>query len=520
MVATEIQSSPATDIGLDAPVRSVTLFEDRAQANRRGSVKLAAGSQRLLVRDVTPLLADRTLIARLQDGLRLDDVKVKRRWRIGAEEQPAKAAEVTEEIRRVKDALRERRGLVEALDGRRRLLRDAAQLHVDSVNREMPFASGFEERWERELELILDQLREQDGDWRTRHEEIQQLERELEAARLHRSDSRRPDHYLAAELVLDVNAAKAGTYEIEIEYTVACALWRPVHRATLQQGAVRFECEAAVWQATGEDWHDVELRFSTARSTQRADPPLLHDDLLRIRKKRDKKVAVQVRETTIATTGEGAAKAAEGLPGVDDGGETRLLNAMASAELPADGRMRRVPVFAFEAEAELDRICCQELAPLVHLRSRQANSGPHPLLAGPVDLVRESGYVGRAEIGFVATGERFALGWGSEDGLRVRREPHEKRDTTRITGKQIIGRRIELSLSTLDDAAVGFSVQERVPVSEIDKVKIEIDKKDTAPLQAPDDQGVISWPVKVAAHGTEKIKLVYTITASSDVQGL
>ena len=75
---------------------------------------------------------------------------------------------------------------------------------------------------------------------------------------------------VTTDLVIDVTVKDRGDYRISLDYMVPCALWRPIHRATLDGGSLLFECEAAVWQATGEDWREVALSFSTARPTQRS----------------------------------------------------------------------------------------------------------------------------------------------------------------------------------------------------------------------------------------------------------
>lgn len=511
----------STPVVIPAAVAEVLLLEDRAQIWRRVDVELVAGANVLRIEDVTPLVADRTLTVRARGAVRVDEARVRRRWRIGATERPKIAGDLEREEQRIEEAMALGEESMAALDHRRRLLDSAHAMLVQSINRELPYHEDFEPRWEQGFAAIADEKAALDGQWIDRQQQQQALERELEALGLQRSIHARSDDEIATSIELWLTAEAAGRVQLEVTYTVPCALWRPIHRATLRGRALRFECEAAVWQVTGEDWDQARLRFSTARPTQRAEPPVLEDDQLQVRRKTEKVVKVGLRETTIATTGEGAAtQGAPELPGVDDGGETRLLEASVRTCIPSDGRMRRIPTFVFEGEAERDHLCCPELSPLVHLRSRQVNTAPHPLLAGPVDLLRDSGYVGRTQIGFVAPGERFALGWGSEDSLRVQRALHEHRDTTRITGKQTIKREIKLSLSNLDASLARFAIQERVPVSEIDKVKVQVEKDETRPPAAPDANGIVSWPVQLPGRDTDHITLVYTLTASSDVEGL
>jgi len=55
----------------------------------------------------------------------------------------------------------------------------------------------------------------------------------------------------------------------------------------------------------------------------------------------------------------------------------------------------------------------------------QAGSG---VLAGPVLLVRGTELVGRGRVRFVAKGEPFELGFGVDDGIRVRRQVADERE--------------------------------------------------------------------------------------------
>ena len=522
--STATSAPPSTTI-VEAPVASVKLLEDRAQVTRKARVRLAPGPHRLVVDGVTPLVADRTLRATIASaaapGPRLDEARVRRGWLAEPEVRPNDGGPHLDRQRELSDELESRQEALAGLQKRRGLVEKAVRLFVDALNRELPRAREPDEaRWT-SLEDLYASLDGLDREWLDRRSAIETISRELAGLLVRQRAGDRSEHRLTASIELDLEALAEGEHDLEVAYTVPCALWRPAHRATLRGGEVRFECEAAVWQATGEDWNDVLLSFSTARPTQRSAPPILADDLLVLQRRRERRVEVEVREATIATTGEGmASRESRGLPGVDDGGEPRLLDAGVRTSVRSDGLMHRVPVFSFAAQAEVDRVCCPELTPLVHLRSRQANASKQALLAGPVTLLRTSGYVGRSTIDFVAPGEQFAIGWGSEDAVRVRREVREHRERSKLTGKQTITREIELSLSNLDDQPMDFVLNERIPVSEIDKVTVQLVAGETSQPTSVDDRGIVAWKVVLPPHGTRTIALAYTVTAAGAVQGL
>ena len=507
---------------VDAAVRRVTMLEDRAQVRREATVKMLAGSQRIKVPGIAPVIADRSLVVRAGEGVRVDEARVTRQWRIGYAERPPDAAELAEETAKLQSELRRKEDLFRLAAVRGQKLDDAADLLIAALNRELPFAKELPSSWAAEFETYVTRAREAEADLRVQALEVRELKSKAQALSLRAAAFGRVDHVLATELEIELTAAAAGERTITIEYLVPCALWRPAHRARLEGSSVRFECEGAVWQRTGEDWKDVDLFFSTARSTQRSEPPVMSDDFIRVQKRQDRTVTVGVREQEIETTGEDGEDGggSADLPGVDDGGETRLLGAATRATIPSDGRLYRVPIFAFDSAADVDRIARPERSPLVHLRSRQPNASKHPILAGPLELLRDSGYVGRSKVDFVAPGETFAIGWGGEDALRIKRELHVHRETAKLTGRQTITKTVTLYLSNLGDAAAAFRLEERVPVSEIEKVSITVDAKETSPATEPDAQGIAGWNLTLPPRGTQKVKLVHRIVASSDVQGL
>ena len=64
-----------------------------------------------------------------------------------------------------------------------------------------------------------------------------------------------------------------------------------------------------------------------------------------------------------------------------------------------------------------------------------------------------------------------------------------------------------------------INIQERILVSEIDKVRVIVDPKKTTDKAAPDNNGFVSWQVEIAGNSTMKIHLAYEIKKHPDVIG-
>ncbi|WP_457033641.1 DUF4139 domain-containing protein [Kitasatospora sp. P5_F3] len=507
------------------PVTAVTCLEDRALVERSVELDLAPGVQRLRLGPVTALAADLTLRAELSTGSVLD-TRITRVWTPPA---PVPPADGDSELRHRVHALEQEQAELGAerlrLTARLALL---AQLAADLL-REIAEGAGQGEtepaRWSRELDRVDaeretygEQLRATDARLVTAEDERLRAEAALEL-----TEEEPPELLGFLELTVET---PGGPGRLTVSHLTPCALWRPAYRATLaEDGALTLETGAVVWQRTGEDWSGVRLTLSTARSALAGEPPRLTEDVLTLRPRTTEErrtVEVELREQEIGSTG----PAADGLPGVDDGGEVRVLRAPDPARIPGDGRPHRVPLTVFSTPATSEYGCAPELSPLVTRVARFTNASGHALLAGPVDLVLGSGFTGRAELAFTAPGAPAELSFGSSDAYRVLRETEETRSSAgALSSRTVQTRTVRLHLSRFtgpdDRTDQPVTVRERIPVSEVAAVEVRLRRELCSP--APDEldaDGIVRWQLTLPPGGRRTVTLVYEVSATAKVAGL
>ncbi|MCT4353737.1 DUF4139 domain-containing protein [Streptomyces sp. Je 1-79] len=510
------------------PVTAVTCLEDRAHVERTAVLDLAAGVQRLRLGPVSALAVDRTLHAELtaDHPATVLDVRIVRAWTprgpLPTDDDSTlshRAHALQEEqlaLERRRDRLRARLDLLGRVAAD--LLRDIGE-GAGSGESERP-------RWARELDRLDGQRDEQSEELRLVEAELSALGGELgETLRAMDLAEEEPAELLG-HVELTVEASAAGPARLRLSHLTPCALWRPAYRAVLDGDSLTLETDAMVWQRTGEDWSGVRLTLSTARSALATAPPRLGEDRLTLTDRsaaERRTVDVELREEEIGDLGPAAPVL--GLPGVDDGGEAQVLRSPAPVSVRGDGRAHRVPLSAFTTAARSEYACSPELSPLVTQVVRGDNRSGHVLLAGPVDLVRGSGFSGRGTLDFTAVGAPFELAFGSRDDYRVVRETEESRDSAGFSQRTVVTRTVRLHLSRF--SAPGergervVALRERIPVSEVSAVEVRLQKEGCSPApDVVDAEGIARWDVPLPPGGRSTVTLVYELSASAKVTGL
>ncbi len=503
-------------------VARVTLFEDRAEVTR--VVTLSTPAEWVSVAGVSPLLDDASVRARaLRGPRRVAGVRVLREVRKGPREAGGPSTPLEREVEQARRALaaaeaslkRAEAGLarhgallaqwVEALaqvprglaaPDRRRAYRRAYDLTDDAMRR------------------ATDALSERRAVAETARDRLQEA-----AAQAREANATAPG--VEARLELQLEGPPDET-DVELRYFVPCALWRPEHGARLvahRDGLwVEWTTWAAAWQHTGEAWDDVPLSFSTARPARAASAPMLRDDVLRVRRRdAERAVLPEAREDEITIAGVGRAppRSLEDLPGVDDGGEPLVWNSPRPVTLPSDGKPRRIELASQRARAQVERVLVPERASVAHVRATTTLPGGSPLLAGPVRAARESSLVGLTTVPFVPPGEPFDVGFGPDEGLRVRRERFTDRDTVPVIGTQIVRVTVRLYLSSLDATPRRVVVNERVPVS--DRSDVEISVREADGWSVDPHKGLATRAVELVGHATASLRLDFEVRAPARI---
>ncbi len=347
------------------------------------------------------------------------------------------------------------------------------------------------------------------------------------------------------KLVLKVNIAAAADLDgaLSVTYRVPDASWQPLYDARLdlsrpdQPAAVSLVRRAEVRQASGEDWADVELTLSTARTrggTAAPDiDPLrvsfyeprpktrmgggfgMEDTYMKAERMAESAydaapmamppvpepmlMPASERETALDLSGFNAAFVIPGKTSVSTGGAAKSLR-LGSSDLAADVVVKAVP----------------ELDDTAYLSARVTNKTGAPILPGRAALYRDGVYIGDGNLAFLADGDDTTLGFGADDAIVVSRVPlaREEGQSGILTKKSTDVRDYRITVKNLHDRQMKVTVLDRVPYSEHEDITVEMLATTTKPTETDVDKerGVIGWTAEMAPKSDKEYRLNYRVS--------
>lgn len=512
-----------------APISTVVVYPDRAQVVRVQSVRCPAVVP-VEFPELPPAADPASLRARVDVGA-VDGVSSRERLLDGPFSGELRAIE--EQLRALEREGAAQRDAVSLGDSRLETANRYDELAASLISREMAAPRPDFKTWDTAFGAAL-------GARLKAHAEKTAAESRMRRLAYQLADLRRKQDRLAAasqRRVLDasvgVSCPAGKTARVELSYVVGGASWEPVYEARADEagGAVALATLATLTQSTGEDWRQARIVLSTATPFQDATPPELRPLRLASRRRQpERKVLVRLEEyrehaeeSLAQAGGEGGRQApASGsrLRAAAQGLSVRL-SVPEPADVPGDGKPVRLLVATTRMPATFAFRTSPKLLPFVFRVADLTNTAAFALLPGSVDVFGKSGFIARYPLDRVAQGAPFHLTFGNEESLRVKRTvAHEVKRDERLFG-MLVRFHYAYSFEVANHRATPTELElsEHVPVSELDDVKVELDKGTTGGFQLVPEDGIIRWKLALAPQQSRKLELTFHVDVPSSYDG-
>ena len=544
-------------IDLEAPIKEVTVYSDRALVTRRGGIQLEAGEHELRVNNLPQFLRDSLRAAgRGAKGIRILNVDVSTAFLSRPPE--AELVSLQDELERLvqKQQLLEARR--NALNDRRQWLRALGEQSRD-------FARGLAQGQMKPQDcadffsFAANQALQDAEAAQGLEVEMKQVQQEIAAKK--RELAQKQGDTLADRLsaVVTVALSEAGEFELELSYLVLGAAWHPQYDVRVQmsgeqnEGDVELTYVGVVQQSTGERWENAGLSLSTARPSLAAVLPELDPLYLNVytppipRPMNVPAVPMRAPRARIASTAAGDQQpmamanimvsgeaafdeeqeeqlalmpADVATAAVEQTGTALIFRVGRSVDIPSDGSPHKTTIARDNLPCTFDYVSAPLIDEQVHLRGAITNTSERVLLNGEANIFLSGEYVGATKVKTTAPAEKFKIFLGIDDSIKVKRELIE-RSVEKGNALQANMRRItygyRITVHNYAAATRQVVIRDRLPVSQHERVKVRVQSIQPAPTERTKLE-LVTWKLPLAAGAEQKIEYRFVVEYPQDLR--
>jgi uncharacterized protein (TIGR02231 family) len=546
------------EVAVSSAIRKVTVYSDRALLSRQGAVKLATTPTVYAFRHLPGWVDEGSVRAATSAGS-IVDVRVVRGYLARATDPRFVRAEA--EARVVADRLLALDDELKVLDAKAKQVEDIKAFSMDRLNKEVaagaargpapnPAAGSAGtvgvDTYAGVVDFIAKELREIAKGRRAVQAEREKLAPEVVANTKRLEELRGLTQLEETKVVVTVQGSAAADAQLELTYMLPGATWESTHdvrTSDADPSSVDITSYAVVSQASGDDWDNAELTFSTQSSMAAVRIPTLEALTLG-----DTRATTHTLETRSASfkRAEAAFKSQNRLwnkrvqtvdsdqssfeesyqanfeslqmtqsktvqifQSLQQRGTTAQFKAMSTARVRADGRSVRVPIGHAKLKARKAIIAAPEQSLNAAQTLEMLNDSGQALLPGNVAMYQAGAFLGVTNLDFVADGEQMALFLSVADQLKISRVLDKKHSALIKKQRTQMQLTFVVTVENLSNKPMPLQLADRVPVSE-DK-DISISGVKISPDVKPDSKGILRWPLTVRPKEKQRFEIQYTI---------
>lgn len=199
------------------------------------------------------------------------------------------------------------------------------------------------------------------------------------------------------------------------------------------------------------------------------------------------------------------------------------FDAAAPVDVPNDGKLHSVPLFAREAPVALTLVVVPRESDQAVRVARMKNPLQAPVLAGPAEIYLGDEFLVTSQLQTVPSGAELNIGLGVEPALKVARNTRYREETQGLlSGQLALQHEVDIDLASRLAAPVEIEVRERIPVKVEDDKEVAVNPTKPVPpweewKQTADHalRGGRRWRLTLAPGESKQIKYAYTIQIDS-----
>jgi uncharacterized protein (TIGR02231 family) len=542
--------SHANDLEIKSTIDKVKVFLTGAQIERTASANLKIGRNRIVLKNISAKLDEKSIQVRYKDDIRLMSVSTELDFQI-FEGNTGRVGALNDSLKLIEERLLELHDIKAAINSEKSVLDKNKVLRGDNVSltaAEIEKGALFYRKRMESINKELTKIKMEKSELQKRKWIIQSKLDELNFKESSRSN----------QIILIVDTKSSKSIDFTIEYFVSGCGWEPnynLHAKDLS-GTITMEYKAKVFNDTGNDWDNVDMILSTGNPNLSATFPELSPWYLRYleyvqtktivnQKKENKRyhipennmnwdMVVEDNERKVSQLNTQVNNLAGFYNDVPKNFELRKqyfrkedknrvqyrtievshLSSEFEIEddysIPSDKKPYLVDIKEHELAGKFEYVAIPKMERDAFLLAQIPGWERLDLVPGPTRVYFDGTYVGESWIDTRNVEDTLGLSFGRDSKILTSRKL-----LSEFSDKKVVGNNrkdsytYEITVKNTRDMSVSIDLHDQIPISQDSDIQVTILEVSGAVQE--EHTGILSWKVNLAAKESKKYKISFTI---------
>lgn len=532
-------------------VKNVTVFLQGAQVYRNAYINLSPGVTDLVFENVSPYINVKSIQAGGKGSFIILEVKHDIKYPEPKEETGELPKEIVKQIKLLEDSLQEQSFITDELNTKKFALNLEKDMILknkltrgEGKSDSLPMLVDAMEFFRKKLTDIDAQIAKIKRDEFKTTKEKNRMNERLTQLRAYRDDTEPEEKYEPIHrVIVTVSAEESVSGSLDINYIVSGAGWSPSYdlRSGSTAAPVQLTYKANVYQNTGEEWNDIKLKLSTNNPNRSNIKPVLptwyvnyfyqttngarveslsksiagmpamaYDDMnYEMDYSRKKAEEAMVLELPAAQSSANYAQMVETMTNVE-------FDIKLPYSIPSDGTTHLVAVKTSDMPASYYHFLVPKMESEAFLIAKVTGWEELNLLPGKANIFYEGTYVGETMLNAALLSDTMELALGRDHGITVTRTKLPDKERNKALGNDVEKTvTYELKMKNNKSNTLKLVVEDHIPVSQIEDIKVEM--KDKGSAEYNDKTGILKWNTSISSKENKTLAFTYTITYNKDM---
>jgi uncharacterized protein (TIGR02231 family) len=508
---------------LNAEIKHVTVFTDRAQIDQETAVSVPAGKTILKLTGLSPYIDAQSIQVKGYGEFTILSVNLQNNYLQNLEDEP-EVKSIRSQIEALQIKIEDEKAGISVLKEKEAFLVANRAILVKETTFTLEQLKNVMELYTSNMDQVTMAIIK-------KNRLIKEYEKQITAFQQQLSERLGKQQLPTGEISVTVTSDKQVSGKISFSYVVANAGWYPSYDIRVDdiRNPVTIYYKANVFQNSGVVWKDVKLSFSNATPWVAGDIPVLYPWFIdyytasplmlrgNIAKDYSKSNAPVMME--MAASGvDKEAKELETMPVAVEKqvGETTITFDIAIPyTIPSDGKIQTVEIQHLTSPAEYRYRTLPKLSPLAYLTANITDWAKLSLQSGEATLYFENSFVGKSTLNVNQLTDTLTISLGTDNSILVKRE--KRKD---FTSKKVIGANktetysFLLTIRNNKSNPVSITLYDQIPVSSNSGITVEA--VELSGGRHNTQTGEIKWDLEIKPQETKQIILSYSVKYPKD----